>query len=90
MIRDRSVGTAMDYGLNSRGSIPGRDIFFSTEFRPGLGPILPPIEWVSEAFAPSGVGVKLSTHVHLVPSSELYLHSPICLHKGDTFSFMNV
>jgi hypothetical protein len=31
----------------------------------------------------SGWGVKLATHLHLVPRSrivELYLHSPICLH----------
>jgi hypothetical protein len=65
----------------------GLGIFLiDTVSRPVLGPIQPPIQWVPGALS-LGVkrpGVKLTTHLHLVPSSkecvELYLHSPIRLH----------
>jgi hypothetical protein len=49
--------------------------------RPVLGPIQPPIHWITGALHP-GVkwhSVKLTTHLHLVPRSrmmELHLHSP--------------
>jgi hypothetical protein len=53
--RDSSVGTAKDYGLDGRGSIPSRDFFYSTTSRPPLGPTQPPTKWVPEAPSP---GVK--------------------------------
>jgi hypothetical protein len=44
------------YGLDSRGSIPGRkNRPLSTESIPALGPTQSPIQWVPEAFSP---GVK--------------------------------
>jgi hypothetical protein len=60
----------------------GQEIFlFSTVSRPALGPTQPPIQWVTGALSP-GVewqGVKLITHLHLLPRSrmvELYFLSP--------------
>jgi hypothetical protein len=81
--RDSSVGIAMAYGLDGRGSIPSRARFFSAPQR--LGPTQAPIQWVPGALPRgwSGRGVKLTSHVHLVPRSrmvELCLHSPICFH----------
>jgi hypothetical protein len=52
----------------------GLGIFlFTTASRTALGPTQPPIQWVPGAFFPwgqSGRGVKLTTHVHLVPRSK--------------------
>jgi hypothetical protein len=49
--------------------------------RPALGPTLPPIQWVPEAFLP-GVKrpVREADHLHLVPRSrmvESFLHTPL-------------
>jgi hypothetical protein len=45
-----SVGIATGYGLDCRGSIPGRDSRFSSPYitsRPAVGSAQPPIQWVS-------------------------------------------
>jgi hypothetical protein len=55
--QDSSVGIAMGYGLDSRGSIPGRCkiFFFSTVSTLALGPTQPPIQWVPGVLS---LGVK--------------------------------
>jgi hypothetical protein len=58
--RDSSVGIALSYGLDDRGSrvrFPaGLGIFlFTTASRTALGPIKPPIRWVPGALS---LGVK--------------------------------
>jgi hypothetical protein len=63
----------------------GQKIFlFSTASRPALGPIPPPIRGYRGIFPRRQRGrcVKLVTHLHLMPRSEivLYLHSFIRLH----------
>jgi hypothetical protein len=68
----------ISYGLDGRGSIPGRSKMFlcSTAFRPDPGPTQPTMQWVSGVLSP---GVKLTTHLHLVRRLrmvELYLHFP--------------
>jgi len=40
-------------------------VFLFTAFRTALGPTQPPIQWVPEAFS---LGVKLTTHLHVLPS----------------------
>jgi hypothetical protein len=84
--RDISAGKATAYGLDARYSNPRRGkIFFSPQRRPALRPIQSPIQWVLEANS-QGLrdrGVKLATHLHLVPRStmvELYLH--FCIYDG--------
>jgi hypothetical protein len=83
--RDSSVGIALGYGLDDRGS-RGLGIFFTTVSRTALGPTQPPIQWVPGALS---LGVKRPGREtdHSPPSSaevkecqELYLHSPIRLH----------
>jgi hypothetical protein len=80
---DTSVGIATGYGFDSRGLIPGRgkrcSVVYSLQTGSGAHP----------ASYPMGTGgrfprrgVKLTTHLHLVPRSrmlELYLHFLICL-----------
>jgi hypothetical protein len=70
--------------FDSRGGLG--IIFISTESRSALGPIQPPIQWVSGALS---LGVKRPglEADHSSPSSAeikeyvaLYLHSPIRLH----------
>jgi hypothetical protein len=59
------------YELDSRSSIPGS--VPTSLLSNGYSGLLP---WRSNSH-----GVKLTTHVHLVPRSrmvELYFHSPIC------------
>jgi hypothetical protein len=90
--RDSSVGIALGYRLDDRGSrvlFPagaGNFFLFTTASRTALGPTQPPIQWVPEAFS---LGVKRLWREadHSPPSSaevkewvELYLHSPIRLH----------
>jgi hypothetical protein len=55
--QDSSVGIATGYGLDGRGSNPGRGkiFLFSTASRPALRPTQPLIQWVLEALSP---GVK--------------------------------
>jgi hypothetical protein len=85
--RDSSVGIALGYGLDDRGSrvrFPaGLGIFlFTTASRTALGPTQPPIQWIPGALS---LGVKWpgGEADHSPPSSaevtqwmELYLHSP--------------
>jgi hypothetical protein len=86
--RDSSVCMATGYDLNGSGSIPGSARFLFSPQRPdqlwgqpsllsnGYRRLFPRV-W-------SGRGVKLATHLHLVPRSrklELYLHSPLCPHS---------
>jgi hypothetical protein len=94
--RDSSVGIAVGYGLDDRGSrvrFPAGtgNFSFHTAFRPALGPTQPPIQWVPGAVS---LGVKRPGREadHSPPSSaevkewvELYLHSPIRL-SGVVFS----
>jgi hypothetical protein len=80
-IQVNGVSKAKGYGLHGRGSIAGRGkiFLFSTACRLTSRPAQPPIQWVPGAFS---LGVKLTTHLHLLPRSrmvELYLHSLICL-----------
>jgi hypothetical protein len=56
-LRDSSVGIVTGYGLDARGSIPGRStiFLFSITSRPTLGPTQPPIQWVPVAHS---LGIK--------------------------------
>jgi hypothetical protein len=67
--RDSSVGIATGYGLNDRGfgfRVPLGSRIFSSPRRPKrlCGP---PIQWVPAVKRPRGV--KLTTHLQLVPRS---------------------
>jgi hypothetical protein len=68
--QDSSVGIETGYGLDDRGSIPGRGevILSSTASRPALGPTQPPIQWVTEAL-PLGVKRLGREADHSPPSS---------------------
>jgi hypothetical protein len=64
----------LGHGLGNRISISGRYIFlFATASRPAVGPTQPSLQWVpggGEGHYPLEVkrpGVKLTTHVHLMP-----------------------
>jgi hypothetical protein len=78
--RDSSDSIVTSYGLHGRGSIPGMGkMYFSF-------PQHPHQLWghyvMDTVGSFPGRGVKLTSHLHLVPRSgmvELYLHSPICL-----------
>jgi hypothetical protein len=80
-----SVSIVSGYGLDGRGSIPGRgERNFPLAFvsRPALRPTQPPVQWVPGVLSP-GVkrdrGVTLTTHPHLVPrsrNSRSYTSSP--------------
>jgi hypothetical protein len=80
-----SVGIAMIYGLDGRGSIPGREKrFFFTASGPAPGLTHSPVQCVPGAFPP---WVKRpgreADHLHLVPMSrmvEFCLHSSTDLH----------
>jgi hypothetical protein len=66
-----------------------RDISLLQRVQTGPGPTRFPIQWVTGA--PSQ-GVKLTTHLYLVPKSgmvELHLHSPIRLH-GTVFNSLRI
>jgi hypothetical protein len=74
--RDSSDSITMSYGLDGRGSIPGRGKIFlySVESRSALGPTQPPIQWVSAALSPGakrrGRGAaELTTHLHIFQRS---------------------
>jgi hypothetical protein len=81
------IGIPIGYGLWGQGSIPDMGRFFSSPQhtdRP-WGPPSPGSNGYRGLFPwdYSSRGVKLTTHLHLVPKSrmvELYFHSPICLH----------
>jgi hypothetical protein len=67
--RDSSVGMALGYGLDDQGSgvrFPTGAGNFSLHHRVqnGSGPTQPPIQWVSAVLYR---GLKLTTHLHLVP-----------------------
>jgi hypothetical protein len=69
--RNSSVGIATGYGLDDQGggsSSPGRfkNFHFSISSRPALRSTQPPIKWVPGV---SGRGVKLTSHLQLVPRS---------------------
>jgi hypothetical protein len=84
--RDSSVGIALGYGLDDRGSrvrfsAGTGNFFFTTASRTALRPTQPPIQWVPGALS---LGVKQPGHEadHSPPSSAevrewavLYLHS---------------
>jgi hypothetical protein len=72
------------YGLDDRGSIPGRaESSLASASRPVLGPTQPPIQWVPGGPFPGGKARPERDADHLSPSSaevmnekELYLPSP--------------
>jgi hypothetical protein len=70
MNRNSSVGIATRYGLDDQDSIPGKGKIFllSIAFRPALGPIPRPIEWVPDAVCLRMKRQWRKTH-HLLPSS---------------------
>jgi hypothetical protein len=86
-----SVGMALGYGLNDRGSrvqFPAEagNFLFTTASRTALGPTQPSIQWIPGALS---LGVKRPGREadHSPPSTaevkewvELYLHSPVHLH----------
>jgi hypothetical protein len=79
MSRDSSVGIATGYGLDGQGggsSSPGRvnNFHLSISSRPALGSTQPPIKWVPGSLSrgKSGRGVKLTTHLQLVPRSRKF------------------
>jgi hypothetical protein len=69
-VKTCSVGIATGYGLDGRGSIPGRDkiFLFSRESRSALWPTRLPIQWVRGAVSP-GVKRQGREADHLPPSS---------------------
>jgi hypothetical protein len=63
-------------------------LFHSVQTDSGADPASYPMDTGVSPLGQSGRGVKLTTHLHLVPRSrkvELYLHSPIC-HHGIVFN----
>jgi hypothetical protein len=88
---DSSVGIALGYGLDDRGSrvrfLAGAGNFlFTIAFKTALGPTQPPIQWVPVTLS---LDVKRPGREadHSPPSSaevkecvELYLRSPVRLH----------
>jgi hypothetical protein len=72
--RDSVVRIATSYGLDDRGvgvRVPVGSRIFSKSSRPALGSTQTPIQWVRGALSQweSGWGVKLTTHLQLVPRS---------------------
>jgi hypothetical protein len=70
MSRDSSIGMGTDYGLDARGSNPGKGkiFLFYTASEQALGPTQPPIKWVpGDLF----LGVKRPRHAadHSPPSN---------------------
>jgi hypothetical protein len=57
----------LDFG----GLIPHGELgmFLFITSRPALGPIQSPIQWILGTLSP---GVKLTTHIHLVPKSRMH------------------
>jgi hypothetical protein len=93
--RDSSVGIALGYGLDDRGSrvlFPARIGNFSLHRRvqTALGPTQPPIQWVQGGCFSGGYGgrgVKLTTHLHLVPRSKTPSWRGVRLKHRDNFTF---
>jgi hypothetical protein len=92
----RIVSRLWGWKTGSR-SREGERYFFSVAARKILGSTQPPIQCVKGVLFPEGkavVGVKLTTHLHLMPRSrmmELYLHSARVLNYiikyRDNFTF---
>jgi len=57
------------YGLDDRGSVPGRDFLFATSSRPALGPTQRPLQWVPRSLS-SGVKRPRREADHSPPSSD--------------------
>jgi hypothetical protein len=98
--RDRSVGIATGYELDSWGLIPGmgKICLFSTASRPDLGSTQPPIQWVPKALflkvkrpgcevdhsPPSSTEVK---NAGALPPLFLRLHDKCLIKYKDSFTF---
>jgi hypothetical protein len=81
MLRGPADFSTYSDGLRVRFPAGANFFLFSTASKPALRPTQHPIQWTFGALSPggkSGKGVKLTTHLHLVPRSrkvEIYLHS---------------
>jgi hypothetical protein len=92
--RDSSVSIATGYGLNGRGSIPGRR---KVSFFTPLGPTQPHIQWVQEAHPPgtkltrsplSSDKVKNSEAMLPLPHTSSWRGALLIKHRDFTFSIV--
>jgi hypothetical protein len=101
--RDISVDIATGYGLDGRGSIPGKgQIFlFSTASIPVLGPVQPAIQWVpgplspevkrqgreADHSPPSSAEAKNSAAISPIPNTPSWRFPYLIKHR-DSFTFL--
>jgi hypothetical protein len=89
--RDGADGTAAGCGVGGRGvgiQVPVGARFFSASRHPDR--FRGPLSLISNGFQGYfSRGVKLTTHLQLVPRSRIHIHSPIRLHGVDNFTFFH-
>jgi hypothetical protein len=71
--RNIPVAIAMGYGLDDRGSIPGRSkiLLFSVATRPALGPTQSPVQWEPGDYLPIGKAAVLEADHSSLSSSKV-------------------